>query len=257
MPNIGEVTRITTKNMVIEFMPALFPGHRAPAYAAYDVPADHVTVLSLGGATSGTFKLAVNGRPTAAITCSASLASSVIQTALTDLMGVGTFTVTGDAGGPYTITAAGSLADTFIVIEIVAVTGLATAVTQAITTQGSGWIELQAEASSFSYSGTIESVDVTGLGESERTHVSTVSDATFEVSLYEALQSYRHALREGVEGYIRVFEDGKEAGKRYFAWQVLVLDANSDFPMHEKVEIQMSGRRQGRDIARVGSYWPG
>ena len=124
-----------------------------------------------------------------------------------------------------------------------------------ITSQGSRWYTISAEASDFSFSGTQETTDVTGMSEKSRRHASTVSDATFSLSIYEAKQEYRHAFAEGVEGYLRVFDDGKLVGNRYFAWQVLLTDVEESYPMHEKIEISIDGRRQGDPIARVGSVW--
>lgn len=256
MSDIGDITRITSVNLVIEFQPALYPHMRATSYAAYDTPQNHVTVLSLNGATTGTFKLRVNGHLTAAITASGTLAAEAVQTALEALPNVGAdnLLVTGSAGGDFTITAADDLLNEFLVIEIVDDT-TAPGVTQKITSQGSKWYRLDSEASSFSYTATQETTDVTGISDKARRHSSTVTDATFEISLYEALQNYRAILTEGVEGYVRVFEDGKADGKRYFAWQVLLTEVGSNFQAQEKIEISASGRRQGEAIARVGSIW--
>ena len=258
---VGEVTRLTSANLHIEFQPALFPHMPVSspgAYAGYDTEQNHVTVLSLNGATTGTFKLAVNGHRTAAITASGSLAASDIQTALEALPNVGAsdLVVTGDPGGDFTITAGGALENEFLIIEIVDDT-TTPGVTQTITSQGSKWYRLDAEASSFSYTDTQETTDTTGISEKARRHSSTVADATFELNLYEANQDYRGILTKGVEGYLRVFEDGKVVGKRYFAWEVLLTEVSSDFQAFEKIEVNVSGRRQGVDIARVGSRWAG
>lgn len=253
---IGDVTRLTSANLHIEFQPALYPRMRSAAYAAYDTEMNHVTVLSLNGAASGTFKLAINGKKTAAITASGSLASSAVQTAIEAVVGAGNMTVTGSAGGPFTLTAAATLLNEFLVIEIVDCTGACIdVVSQAITSQGSKWYRLDAEARNFSFSGSQEATDVTGISESSRREQSTVSDATFDMGLYECKQSYRAILLEGVEGYLRVFPDGKLAGNPYFAWEVLLKDANESFEAFEKIEIDVSGRRQGAPIARIGSIW--
>lgn len=253
---IGEVTRLTSANLHIEFQPARYPRIEAGAYADYDTVQNHVVVLNLNGNTAGTFKLVVNGHKTAAITAGASLASTAVQSALEDLPNVATgdLAVTGSAGGPFTITAAQALLNEFLVIEV-ADDATASGVLLSVTSQGSKWYVLSAEVSSFSFADTQETVDVTGISETDRRHATTVRDATFDLTLYEALQDYRAILQSGVEGYLRVFEDGKATGKRYFAWEVLFTDSSSDFKAFEKIEISVSGRRQGAPIARVGSYW--
>jgi hypothetical protein len=70
------------------------------------------TVTITGTPTGGTFTLTFNGRTTTAIAYNA--ASSAVQTALQALssIGAGNATVTGSAGGPYTVTFTGGLAAT-------------------------------------------------------------------------------------------------------------------------------------------------
>jgi hypothetical protein len=254
--SIGDVTRITSANLHVEFKPALYPNIRAGTYAGYSADTNHVAVVDINGSTTGTFKLVVNGYKTAALTASGTLAATDVQTALEALenVGAGGITVTGDAGGPFTLTAAADLLNAFLVIEV-ADDATDEGVTVEVTSQGSSWYTLSSEASSFSHSGTQETTDVTGISEKSRRHASTVSDANFELSIYEALQAYRHFLIEGVQGYLRVFEDGKAAGRRYFAWEVMLTDVSENFEAFEKVEIEISGRRQGDAIARIGSIW--
>lgn len=258
---VGQVTRLTSANIYIEWQPALYPRHRTGngVYPAYDVVSNHVTVLSLGGATAGTFRLAVNGYVTATITASGSLASTVIQAALEALPNVGSggLVVSGSAGGPFTITAASALLNEFLVIEIKDDQTAGKTISQVITTQGSKWYRLDGETAEFSYSATQEATDVSALSDTARRESSTVSDATFDMTIYEAKRDYRAFIMEGVEGYLRVFEDGKSLGNRYFAWEVLIKESSSDFQQFEKIEISVSGRRQGPPIARVGSRWSG
>lgn len=255
--SIGVVTRLTSRNLKIEFKPVLHPDFRSGAYASYETPMNHVTVISTNGATSGTFKLSVNGHRTGAITVSASLPTVAgLQTILDAVTPAGSLVVSGTPGSVYTLTAALTYLNQFQIIEIVedATVG-GTGVTQAITTQGSDFIDISSPLNSFSYSDSQESVDVTGISEQHRRHASTVDDATWEMSIYEALQSYRMALSPGIEGFIRVFEDGKLTGHRYFVWEVMLTDIKPSFKAFDKVELAVSGRRQGASIVRVGSYY--
>lgn len=81
------------------------------------------TVTISGGPTGGTFVLDFNGQPTTDLAFNATAAS--VQTALQALstIGAGNATVTGSAGGPYTITFAGTLANTNVP-QLVAVSNL-------------------------------------------------------------------------------------------------------------------------------------
>ena len=77
---VGSVSRITSANMVIEFKPALYPRMRATNYATYATDMNHVTVLSLNGATTGSFTLTVNGKKSATLSPSGTLAIAAINT---------------------------------------------------------------------------------------------------------------------------------------------------------------------------------
>lgn len=72
------------------------------------------TVTITGGPTGGTFTISYNGQTTAGIAYNATAAT--VQTAFTGLstVGSGNATVAGSAGGPYTITFSGSLANTSV-----------------------------------------------------------------------------------------------------------------------------------------------
>lgn len=66
------------------------------------------TVTITGTPTAGTFKLAYGGEQTGTIAYNA--ASTAVQSALQAVLGTGNVTVTGSAGGPYTVTLAGDFA---------------------------------------------------------------------------------------------------------------------------------------------------
>jgi hypothetical protein len=77
-----------------------------------------VNVVTItGGPSGGTFTITVNGQTTAGIAYNA--IASVVQTALEALSNVapGDVTVTGSAGGPYTLTWDGALANTDVTIS--------------------------------------------------------------------------------------------------------------------------------------------
>lgn len=74
-------------------------------YAPYAAPTNEIqTVTITGGPTGGTFTLTWSGQTTAAIAYNATAAA--VQTALEALSNIapGDITVTGNAGGPYTVT---------------------------------------------------------------------------------------------------------------------------------------------------------
>jgi hypothetical protein len=85
---------------------------------------DNLQTVSLGTPSAGTFTLTYKGQTTAGITFNA--AASAVQTALTGLstIGTGNATVTGSAGGPYSVSFTGTLAS-----DSTAMTGSASGLT--------------------------------------------------------------------------------------------------------------------------------
>jgi hypothetical protein len=98
------------------------------------------TVTISGSPTGGTFTLRFNGATTSAIAYNA--ASSAVQTALQALstIGTGNATVSGSAGGPYTVTFAGTLAGMNVPLMVgdgaLLTGGSAPAATVTIATEG-------------------------------------------------------------------------------------------------------------------------
>ena len=76
-----------------------------------DAGTDEVQRVTLAGATGGTFTLKSGAKTTAAIAYNAK--ASAVQSALEALstIGKGNVSVAGEAGGPYTVTFIGALAD--------------------------------------------------------------------------------------------------------------------------------------------------
>lgn len=109
-------------------------------YAPYDVDTNEVQTATVTGTpTGGTFTLTWSGQTTAAIAYNATAAT--VQTALAALsnIGAGNVTVSGSAGGPYTVTFVGALASTDV--AVIAATssltgGSSPGVTIATTTAG-------------------------------------------------------------------------------------------------------------------------
>ncbi|MCA9014008.1 MAG: LamG domain-containing protein [Planctomycetaceae bacterium] len=96
---------------------------------------NEVQVITLGGtaATGGTFTLTFDGQTTGTIAYNASAAT--VETALEALsnIGVGDATVSGSAGGPWTVEFTGALAATNVALMTINVTGLTGAVNEVQT----------------------------------------------------------------------------------------------------------------------------
>lgn len=115
--------------------------YRVSTPVATGTPVSEVQSVTISGSpTGGSFTLDFGGQPTTDIAYNAT--ASAVQTALQALstIGAGNVTVTGSAGGPWTVTFAGSLANQDVA-QLVAVSnltgGTSPSVTVATTTAGS------------------------------------------------------------------------------------------------------------------------
>lgn len=105
-------------------------------YGPYSGTTDEVQTLTVGGSGLTSFTITWNGQTTGSIAAAA--VGATIQTALEALsnIGVGDVTVTGGAGGPWTVTFGGALADTNVAAMTTTPTGGTGVVTVATTTAG-------------------------------------------------------------------------------------------------------------------------
>ena len=215
--------------------------------------------------SGGTFRLRVNGELTANITITGTYGTdeAAIQAALDALpsLSASDIVVSGSALTDVTLTGA---ANGFYRIEIPsdyeALTGNSTAnpnLTTEVTQIGGAWIALSADMSEFSYEETAETTDVTGLSELEQEVLVVKSNASFSLSLYEANQTWSPIIYAGIEGRMRVFNEGKVVGKKYLEMECLIETISGNTPDHDVLEKEVSGMRQGAWVAPPDSYWKG
>jgi len=105
----------------------------------FGAPASCVQTITLTAATGGTFTLTFEGETTSALAFDA--AAAAVQTALRALAAIGAtgVTVSGSAGGPYTVTFAGTLANKDVQLidaNGASLTGVGAAIAAAMTTAG-------------------------------------------------------------------------------------------------------------------------
>lgn len=239
--------RFTSKDVVIEYLPC-------------GEANDHVQKLIFPASVSGgTFKLRVNGIETVAITYSdtpATLVSS-INSALDTVAGASALVASASVSTEVTITAADNLWYT-IVISNDSLTGNTSSdpsISTYVVTQGSKVYRISGDLSSFGYEVTADTVDVTGLSEYEGTEIPVKETMSFDVSVYKTPADWEHAIAAGRSGIMTVYEKGKIAGERYFAFRALFNKASVEFPDHEVVEGEMSGVRQGAMIIPFNSIY--
>lgn len=258
MPS-NTIRRKTSKDVAITFQPVIHPRSVYTAACVYPVlgtAQDHIVNVTVPASiTAGSYYVRVNGYRSAAILFSSNAAA--VETLVEAITGVGAGNLTVSGTLPDLVfTATGDLQDKFLHIEIEGGELTGGTVTLEVAQAGSEVILISSETSSFSYVTTSDTVDMTAINEEARIEMTTVSDGTFSLSVYEALQEWRHMIIDGMEGYLTVYETGIGTGKRYFVWDALFTETSVSLEQFEKIEIEISGRRNGLDIIPVGSYQP-
>lgn len=215
--------------------------------------------------TGGVFRLRVNGYETGDITFSDTEATLItnVDAALDALsnLSAGELALTGTDLVNMTLTSNVSM---YYRVESVsdsqALTGATTSDDHLLinmTQTGGAWIALSADMSEFNYEETSETTDVTGLSEVEQEVLTVKSNASFSLSLYEANQTWSPAIYSGIEGRMRVFNEGKVINKKYLEMECLLETVSGNTPDHDVIEKEISGMRQGAWIAPPDSYWKG
>ena len=245
-------SRLTSKDLVIQYLPC-------------GVAATHVQHLYFhADVTAGTFKLRVDGELTAAITFSATPATLItnIDAALDALPNLSAAEIASSGGAvtDMTLTASGNGFYNILIEDIDSLTGNSTAdpnLTTAITTQGSSLVTISSEISSFGFEASVETTDVTGISEFERTQIPVAEVVSFDMSVYKADQSWGQAVKQGNWGTFYVYPEGKVVGNEIFAFNGLIESVGETYPDHEKVEKEISGMRNGPWVLEPGSVYRG
>jgi hypothetical protein len=261
---INSVTaRITSKDIYIEFLPCSL------------APATHIQHLYFDSAVDGgDFKLWYNGEETAAITMTGTAATDIIaiNAALDALENTtaGDLVASGTVITDITITATG-LGDGFVRLELV--DGYDTTLTQSVpnsnpkvisevTTQGSDWVRISTDITTFNWEETAGTVDVTAISEVARTEIPVDRTMSATVSLIKiqadsSVVDAQLMMYPESWGVLRVYPEGKIVGKEFFAFRALCEGITEDYPDHEKVEQEISVMRQSDWINRPKSIWRG
>ncbi len=240
----GLTNRFTSKDIEIYWLPCGSEGDNVEA-----VHEQHLYFHA--DVTAGTFKLRVNGELTAAITYSATIGTllSSINTALDNLPNLanGDIVATGASDADITLTGAAE-AYYEIAIEADELTGNATSepnLRTRVTVQGCTRVKVSTEISEFSFEGSAETVDVTGISEFERLNIPVASAVSFDMSIYKTNASWENSIKEAASGILTVYPKGKFVGEEVIEFRALIETVGTSFPDHDIVEKSVSGSRQG------------
>lgn len=252
-------SRITSENLLVRWLPESL------------VEATHVQELVMDtGVDGGDFKLWVNGEETAAISW------AIIATLLTNIdaaldalpnLSSGDIVASGSAQTAITLTATGAGSKYFRIrlvagFEATLTNGATPKLATTVTTQGAAWVNLTAQATSFNFDAEAELIDVTGMNEVARTDLPVASSAKFTLSLFKvaiatAGEEWVHSLRPRNNGLLWVFPEGIVVGKENYQFQALIENGGGSYPDHEKVEIEVTGMRQGAYLIPRKSIYRG
>ena len=231
------------------------------------------SLIIVGTPLNGVFKLKVNGSSTSDITISNSLAGSTIATKINALSGISNVAVSGNISKGYTITGRGTAN---FLIEIIysgslSVTGnyISNGISSStlddtdyksiVIQQGSQLIRLSADIMSMKFGTKVKTTETAGLSEIEDYPEVVGSSGTFSLSMYGTVVGnwLIPMSTEGLSGIIYWYPTGKIIGETYAAMRVLLDGFDEDLPFHEKVEIDISGVKQGAWIAPKGTLYKG
>lgn len=246
--------RYTSKDLLVQFMPCGV------------VEQNHVAhLLFQASLSAGTFKLRINGEETAAITYSdtgATLLTS-INTAVAALDGIGaTEIVATGTNLDVILTSDAVLGMKYYVIVIsndslVGNTSADPSVTINTTQQGTTLYTLSTQISAFGFEESVDTVEVTAISEYEATEIPVKSTMTWNASIFDAQEAWKHAVYAGQTGIMWVYPKGKVVNNRYFAFRALIEKAGTEFPDHDVVETTIDGQRQGAMVVPFNSIYKG
>jgi hypothetical protein len=249
----GLTNRFTSKDILIQWLPCGEDG---------DDEAAHIQHLYFhADVTTGSFKLRVNGELTAAITYSATIATLLtnINTALDNLpsLAVGDIIATGASDADITLTGA---TDFYyeILLEAVALTGNTSDdpdLQTRVSTQGCKIVTISTEISEFSFEGTAETVDVTGISQYERINIPVAEAVSFDMSIFKTNAVWERSVRQGISGLLYVYPKGKIVGEEEVIFRALIETVGTNYPDHDIVEKTVSGSRQGAWIVPPDSVY--
>ena len=251
----SQVTRITSKDIQVDVTPVGVEG--SPTVVRFYFTA------KTAAAITGTFRIWVNGTLTAAVTHSttpATLATN-IAAALNHASVLGAAavaaadSVTDPGNVEVTLAANGYYRFEVLTTQDDGDDTLNATCRVYVVTQGTQTYRVDSQASSFMMEESVALVDMTALSEYDTVEVDVGASATWELNLYEALQDYTHIFYKGSRLVIAVYETGKVVGSKYCVLQGLVDGVSKDFPNKEKVEINISGVRQGKMVVPFNTIY--
>lgn len=245
--------RLTSENLRVEFRPGATAAPGEASTLTMKLVFDDV-------ASSGSYKLSVNGYPTAEIIFSfggdthRAAIETAINDAATDAGLATTFAVTKVSDNEFTITAGDP--DVWANIQV---TGSLFYVTGSIflypVEYGGETYRLDAVATNVEYTETSDTMEVTPVAARDRVTVERNRSMTINLSLYGADEAWTQALFAGQLGLLTVYETGKVTGGKYWACYVIVKELTKTYPSHNVIELSLVMDRLGSMVIPFDSVY--
>lgn len=124
-------------------------------------------------------------------------------------------------------------------------------------TVGADEIVLSGSFTSFSFDWNTDTADVTAGNEKTRSFIPTIEALTWQLSMMDegAYANYVEVAPRST-GLLTVYPKGTGASKPYFSFNSIIESYNNSYPFDDKVEIEISGMRNGAMVAPLGSTTP-
>lgn len=256
MAALSQSRRITSKDIRIEVTPTGVQG-------SANVMRLYFTAKT-SAAITGTFRLWVNGKITAAITYSATVGTlaTAVAAALNhaNVLGAAAVTAADSVADPGNVEVTNAVSGKYMLYKGVTTDNdgddtLNATLEVVYATKATETFIVDAEASSFSIGTSATLVEMTAISEDNENHRGVKQGGTIEVMYFEANQDWAHVFYPTAELIFTVYETGKVAGGKFFAVGVVVDKVDKDFPDHEKVEISVSGTQSGAFIIPLDTIY--
>lgn len=239
--------RVVSKDVVIEFR----PGEHKPG-----TNATHVQRLIFDTTvTSGTYRLWINGVSTGAITFTtgANTHRDAIDTAVEAVLGAASVVTAKISDYEFTITLAA--ANVFVRFDIADDSLTGGKVVTRLTTAGGQTYVLEGSIKDVSIEETTDTTDTTPIGHYDSRDEATRRSATVSLNIYEATEAWTYALFGGNRGLLTIWETGKVSGGKMVGMYVLLTDYSLTIPDHDKLEIALTGVKQGAYVYPIGTIY--
>ncbi len=116
-----------------------------------------------------------------------------------------------------------------------------------------GGTTLTGDQTSFGFDRTLDTVDVTAGNEQSRYFKDTIEGLEWNLSIFDADQSYLSSVLPRATGVLEVRKEGTAGGRPTFSFNALITGYSEDMPFDGALEIEITGVRNGDMVTEIGT----